>query len=67
MASGHRCTYVLTSMLGLDDVRCVAIADVQKTRREAGKLLVDKLAGNSECCSSSAICGKCSNGKTLTP
>jgi predicted dehydrogenase len=46
---GPRCTYVLTSMLGLDDVRCVAIADVQKSRREAGKMLVDKLAGNSEC------------------
>ncbi|MFM7057219.1 MAG: Gfo/Idh/MocA family protein [Planctomycetota bacterium] len=46
---GPRCTYVLTSMLGLPDVRCVAIADVQKSRREAGKTLVDQLAGNSEC------------------
>jgi predicted dehydrogenase len=46
---GPRCTYVLTSMLGLPDVRCVAIADVQKSRREAGKTLVDKLAGNSDC------------------
>jgi predicted dehydrogenase len=46
---GPRCTYVLTSMLGLPDVRCVAIADVQKSRREAGKALVDKLAGNSDC------------------
>lgn len=46
---GPRCTYVLTSMLGLADVRCVAIADVQKSRREAGKALVDKLSGNSEC------------------
>jgi predicted dehydrogenase len=46
---GPRCTYVLTSMLGLDDVRCVAIADVQKSRREAGKALVDKLSGNSDC------------------
>ncbi len=46
---GPRCTYVLTSMLGLSDVRCVAIADVQKSRREAGKALVDKLAGNSDC------------------
>lgn len=46
---GPRCTYVLTSMLGLDDVRCVAIADVQKSRREAGKTLVDKLAGNADC------------------
>ncbi len=46
---GPRCTYVLTSMLGLSDVRCVAIADVQKSRREAGKSLVDKLSGNSDC------------------
>jgi predicted dehydrogenase len=46
---GPRCTYVLTSMLGLDDVRCVAISDVQKSRREAGKMLVDKLSGNSDC------------------
>ncbi|MFN6049865.1 MAG: Gfo/Idh/MocA family protein, partial [Planctomycetia bacterium] len=46
---GPRCTYVLTSMLGLKDVRCVAIADVQKSRREAGKALVDKLSGNNDC------------------
>ncbi|MFM2094418.1 MAG: hypothetical protein RIS70_1542 [Planctomycetota bacterium] len=46
---GPRCTYVLTSMLGLNDVRCSAIADVQQSRREAGKTLVDKLAGNSDC------------------
>ena len=46
---GPRCTYVLTSMLGLSDVRCVAIADVQKSRRDAGKSLVDKLQGNSDC------------------
>ena len=46
---GPRCTYVLTSMLGLKDVRCVAITDVQKSRREAGKALVDKLSGNNDC------------------
>ncbi|MEY2726956.1 MAG: Inositol 2-dehydrogenase [Planctomycetota bacterium] len=46
---GPRCTYVLTSMLGLADVRCAAIADVQKSRRDAGKALVDKLAGNTDC------------------
>ena len=46
---GPRCTYVLTSMLGLSDVRCVAITDVQKSRREAGKALVDKFSGNSDC------------------
>jgi len=46
---GPRCTYVLKSMLGLKGVRCVAISDVQKSRREAGKALVDNLAGNSDC------------------
>ncbi len=46
---GPRCTYVLTSMLGLTDVRCLAIADVQRTRREAGKALVDKHYGNTDC------------------
>ena len=30
---GPRCTYVLTSMLGLGDVRCAAIADVQQSRQ----------------------------------
>lgn len=34
---GPRCTYVMNAMLGLPDVRCVAIADVQKSRRESGK------------------------------
>lgn len=34
---GPRCTYVLTSMLGLGDAHCLAIADVQRTRRDAGK------------------------------
>lgn len=46
---GPRCTYVLKSMLGLKDVRCVAITDVQKSRREAGKVLVDKISGNNDC------------------
>lgn len=46
---GPRCTYVLTSMLGLNDVRCAAIADVQQSRREAGKAHVDKLSGNTDC------------------
>lgn len=46
---GPRCTYVLKSMLGLKDVRCVAITDVQKSRREAGKALVDKISGNNDC------------------
>jgi predicted dehydrogenase len=46
---GPRCTYVLTSMLGLADVRCLAIADVQASRRDAGKTLVDKHYGNADC------------------
>ena len=39
---GPRCTYDLTMMLAMQDVQCVAIADVQASRRDAGKLLVDK-------------------------
>jgi hypothetical protein len=39
---GPRCTYNLRAMLEFPDVRCVAIADVQANRREAGKSLVDQ-------------------------
>ncbi len=46
---GPRCTYDLTAMLKLSDVQCVAIADVQASRRDAGKELVDKHYGNSDC------------------
>jgi predicted dehydrogenase len=46
---GPRCKYVVTAMHGLPDVRCVAIADVQKSRREAGKALVDQLSGTQDC------------------
>ena len=46
---GPRCRYVLGSMLGLPDVQCVAIADVQKSRRDAGKQLVDGKYGTSDC------------------
>lgn len=46
---GPRCTYDLKAMLALPDVRCVAIADVQASRREAGKKLVDEHYGNSDC------------------
>ena len=45
---GPRCTYDLTAMLKLPDVQCVAIADVQATRRDAGKTLVDTHYGNSD-------------------
>jgi hypothetical protein len=46
---GPRCTYDLTAMLGLPDVQCVAIADVQASRRDAGKKLVDKHYDNEDC------------------
>lgn len=46
---GPRCTYDLKAMLQFEDVRCVAIADVQQRRRDAGKQLVDTHYGNSDC------------------
>src|SRR3954453_21723200 len=38
---GPRCTYDLQAMLKQPDVQCVAVCDVQASRREAGKKLVD--------------------------
>ena len=46
---GPRCTYVLTEMLKFPDVQCVAIADVQRERRNNGKVLVDRHYGNADC------------------
>lgn len=46
---GPRCTYDLQAMLKFDDIRCVAICDVQESRRDAGKKLVDTHYGNSDC------------------
>jgi predicted dehydrogenase len=46
---GPRCTYDLKSMLQFADVRCLAIAEVQAKRRDAGKALVDQHYGNSDC------------------
>lgn len=46
---GPRCTYDMKSILQLEDVRCVAIADVQKSRRDAGKNLVDDHYGDNDC------------------
>jgi predicted dehydrogenase len=46
---GPRCTYDLQAMLQLPDVQCVAIADVQAGRRDAGKALVDKHYGTADC------------------
>ena len=46
---GPRCTYDLTSMLNFDDIRCVAIADVQASRRDKGKELVDQHYRSNDC------------------
>lgn len=46
---GPRCTYDLTAMLKFDDIRCIAIADVQASRRDKGKRLVDDHYGNADC------------------
>lgn len=46
---GPRCTYDMKAILKLPDVQCVAIADVQQKRRDAGKKLVDEYYGNSDC------------------
>ncbi|MEZ6121837.1 MAG: Gfo/Idh/MocA family oxidoreductase [Planctomycetaceae bacterium] len=46
---GPRCTYDLKAMLQLADVQCVAIADVQASRRDAGKKLVDGHYQNQSC------------------
>jgi predicted dehydrogenase len=46
---GPRCTYDLQGILPLADVRCVAVCDVQASRREAAKTLVDRHYGNQDC------------------
>ena len=46
---GNRCRYVLGSMFTLPDVQCVAIADVQASRREEGKKMVDGKQGSDDC------------------
>ena len=46
---GPRCTYDLKAMLKFTDVQCVAIADVQSSRRDAGKALVDGHYENTDC------------------
>ncbi len=46
---GPRCRYVLGGILPQSDVQCVAIADVQATRRDEGKNLVDEHYGNRDC------------------
>ena len=46
---GPRATYDLSGFLKQPDCHCVAICDVQASRREAGKRLIDKHNGNSDC------------------
>ncbi|MCA9266342.1 MAG: Gfo/Idh/MocA family oxidoreductase, partial [Planctomycetales bacterium] len=46
---GPRCRYVLNGMLTHADVQCVAIADVQASRRDEGKRQVDEHYQNSDC------------------
>jgi predicted dehydrogenase len=46
---GPRVTYDLGGILPKPDVQCVAICDVQASRREAGKKLVDAHYGNKDC------------------
>ncbi len=46
---GPRCAYVLRGMLAHPDMQCVAVADVQASRRDEGKMLVDQHYGNADC------------------
>jgi predicted dehydrogenase len=46
---GPRCRYVLPAMLNQPDVQCIAMADVQASRRNDAKQFVDKHYGNSDC------------------
>lgn len=46
---GPRCRRVLKGMLPWEDLRCVAIADVQASRRQTGKEQVDGHYGNRDC------------------
>ncbi len=46
---GPRCKYDLQSILKFEDVACVAVADVQATRREEGKKFIAEQTGKSDC------------------
>lgn len=46
---GPRCSYVLPQMLKQPEVQCVAVADVQASRRNAAKEFVDRHYGNGDC------------------
>ena len=63
---GPRCTYDLKGMLPFPDVQCVAIADVQASRRDAGKALVDRALRQQGLPALSATFANCWRGKTST-
>lgn len=46
---GPRCRYVLDEMLKFPDVQALAVADVQKRCRKAGKQFIDQRYGNTDC------------------
>ena len=46
---GPRCTYDLKAMLKLPDVQCLAVCDVQASRRDAAKKLVDEHYKTKDC------------------
>lgn len=46
---GPRCKYVIAPILKFEDIRCRVIADVQASRREEGKKIVDAAYGSSDC------------------
>ncbi len=46
---GGRGTHVLREMMREPDVRCVAVCDVRRDRRESAKALVDRTNGSSDC------------------
>ena len=46
---GPRCRYVLPQMLEQPDIQCIAVADVQASRRDAAKEFVNKHYGNTDC------------------
>ncbi len=46
---GPRCRYVLPRTICHKDVQCIAMADVQKSRRDNAKEFVDQFYGNTDC------------------
>jgi predicted dehydrogenase len=46
---GPRCRHVLECLLAEPDMQCMTICDVQASRRELGKKMVDEKYGNTDC------------------